>query len=189
MLFKKKSYTDADLIRGCIKNNRRYQERLYKKYFKLALSCVQPYTSDKEEVLSIINQGFLKVFQNIHQVKDSQSLGNWIKTIMQRTRVDAYRNQRKYLEHIVLEMPLQQTNKETTTTQLYVKDIIHFLDQLPPSSAEVFRQYAIEGFKHKEIARNLGISEGTSKWHLSAAREKLKQLINNHYNNHQKNIG
>jgi RNA polymerase sigma-70 factor (ECF subfamily) len=54
------------------------------------------------------------------------------------------------------------------------------VDTLPPASAEVFKLYAIEGFSHAEIGEQLGISDGTSKWHLATARQKLKQLIHQH---------
>ena len=80
-------------------------------------------------------------------------------------------------------MLLEDRDEPTTVTaldNLYFEDIMNMVDLLPPATQQVFVLYAIEGYKHHEIASRLGISEGTSKWHLSAARKQLRQLIEKH---------
>ncbi|MGK0389405.1 MAG: RNA polymerase sigma factor (sigma-70 family) [Maribacter sp.] len=188
MLFRKKTYTDHDLVAGCSKNDRQYQEILYRKYFPKAMGLIMYHVKDKEKSLDIVNQGFLKVFQKIDTIKDAQALEAWIKTIMMRTRSDYFRKDAKYLKAVILEEPRQERSENTTLNDLYFNDIIRLLDKLPPATAEVFRLYAVEGYKHKEIGERLGISEGTSKWHLSAARQKLKELIKEYYDT-QRDVG
>lgn len=188
MLFRKKKYTDQDLVVGCSKNDRQYQEILYRKYFPKAMGLIMYHVGDKEKALEIVNQGFLKVFQKIHTIQDAQALEAWIKTIMMRTRSDYFRKDAKYLKAVILEEPKQERSENRTLNDLYFKDIIRLLDKLPPASAEVFRLYAVEGYKHQEIAQQLGISAGTSKWHLSAARQKLKELIQEYYDT-QRDVG
>ncbi len=188
MLFRKKTYTDHDLVAGCSKNDRRYQERLYKRYFPKAMGLVMYHVKDQEKALEIVNQGFLKVFQKIQTIKDAQALEAWIKTIMMRTRADYFRKDSRYLRSVILEEATDDRTENNTLSNLYFKDIIRLLDHLPPATAEVFRLYAVEGYKHDEIGKHLGISAGTSKWHLSAARSKLRELIHEHYDT-QRDVG
>ena len=92
---------------------------------------------------------------------------------------DYFHDQQKYVHFLVFEerdVPVQAS----PMGQLFAEDILRMVDTLPPASAEVFRLYAIEGFSHAEIGEQLGISDGTSKWHLSTARQQLKKLINQH---------
>ena len=188
MLFRKKTYTDQQLVKGCSENDRHYQELLYRKYFPKAMALMMYHVRDEEKAMDIINQGFLKVFQKIDTIKDPQALEAWIKTIMMRTRADYFRSNSKYLQAVILEEPSHQQTENNTMNNLYFQDIIRLLDKLPPATAEVFRLYAVEGYKHREISEKLGISAGTSKWHLSAARQKLKELIKEFYDT-QKDVG
>lgn len=188
MLFRKKSYTDHDLVDGCSKNDRRFQEILYKKYFPKAMGLMMYHVKDQDKSMEIVNQGFLKVFQKIDTIKDPQALEAWIRTVMMRTRSDYFRKDSKYLRAVILDEPQQERSENKTIDNLYFKDIIRLLDKLPPATAEVFRLYAVEGYKHNEIGEHLGISAGTSKWHLSAARQKLKELIKEFYDT-QKDVG
>ncbi|MBI5913899.1 MAG: RNA polymerase sigma factor, partial [Bacteroidetes bacterium] len=82
----------------------------------------------------------------------------------------------KYLHFLVFEERDEPVHS-SPASQLYLEDILKMVDALPPASAEVFRLYAIEGYSHAEIGERLGISDGTSKWHLATARQKLKQMI------------
>ncbi len=181
MLFKKKTYTDQELVSYCSKNDRRAQEYLYKKYFSKSMSLMMYHVRDPEKSSEIVNHGFLKVFKNIEKINDPQALEAWINTIMMRTRADYFRKDSKYLRSVILEDPDDQSTDNTALSELYFNDIVKLIDKLPPASAEVFKLFAIEGYKHNEIAKQLGISVGTSKWHLSAARQKLKSLINEQY--------
>lgn len=72
---------------------------------------------------------------------------------------------------------VEESAPQNGLTNLYFKDLIHLLDQLPPATKKVFSLYAIEGYKHQEISDMLQISTGTSKWHLANARNKLKSLL------------
>ncbi len=182
MLFRKKTYTNKELVKACGENDRRAQEFLYRKYFPKMMGLLMYHVKDREKALEIANQGFLKVFKKINTIQDEVALEAWIKTIMMRTRSDYFRKDAKYLKAVILEEPSHETTYEDNTlSEMYFKDIVKLIDRLPPASADVFRLYAIEGFKHNEIAEQLGISAGTSKWHLSAARQKLRELIKEYY--------
>ncbi len=181
MLFRKKTYSEIELIAACSDNDRRAQEYLYRKYFSNMMGLMVYHVRDREKAMEIVNQGFLKVFKKINTVNDPKALGGWIKTTMMRTRADYFRSDAKYLRAVILEEPEDSRTESNTLSDLYFNDIVKLIEKLPPASAEVFRLFAIEGYKHNEIADKMGISTGTSKWHLSAARTRLKELIQEHY--------
>ena len=134
------------------------------------------YAAGREEAMTIVNDGFLRVFKKIHLYSFKGSFEGWIRRLVWHSLADYYRQQSKYIHFLVFEE--RDASMEATPLQkLYTSDILRLVDQLPPASQEVFRLYAIEGFTHAEIANQLGISDGTSKWHLSNARQKLKEMM------------
>lgn len=165
------------IILGCVEKKRSAQELLYKKYYgKMMALCIR-YFKNKDDAKDAMNMGFLKVFQNIHLFDEDKNLEAWIYTIIQRTALDLVRKQIK-IKNIETEISEQSAFVEPEILQnLYVQDLMLLLNQLPDTSRLVFTLYAIENFKHYEIAKELSISEGTSKWHVNNARKLLKELI------------
>lgn len=164
------------IIQGCIDNNRVSQEKLYRYYFSKMISMCYRYTSDQETALTIVNDGFLKVFKKIDTYSHQGSFEGWIRRIVFHSISDYFRKENKYLKFMVFEEreKVLDTNAEN---QLYYEDLIKLVDNLPGKSKDVFTLFAIEGYSHKDIGKQLGISEGTSKWHLSEARKLMKKLI------------
>jgi len=164
------------LVEGCVNNDRRCQEALYRKFFATMYPFVCRYTSDKEEALHIVNSGFLRVFKKIHQFGFKGSLEGWIRRIMFHAVANHFRSQKNKIQF----MTLEDFDKPEPATQLhsfYEDDILKMIDLLPNASGNVFKLFALEGYTHAEIGDQLSISVGTSKWHLSEARKRLKELI------------
>ena len=165
-----------EIIKGCIDNDRRSQEVLYKHFFPAMMNMCRRYSSDPDTLLSIINDGFLKVFQNINKFEDRGSLEGWIRKIVFRSLSDHFKKENKYLKLMIFEERDSQM-KSNALDELYFEDILELVGQLPTATQKVFRLYAIEGYTHPEVSDLLNISVGTSKWHLSEARKQLKSLI------------
>lgn len=179
-IFNKKTYTEEELVTGCAANDRRAQEALYRRFFPEMLRMCRRYTRDDDTALEILNNGFLRVFKKIHTFSFKGSLEGWIRRLVYHSMADYYRDNARYLHFLVLEdhdKPVQESSHEV----FYEEDILKAVQTLPPVSQEVFRLYAIEGYSHAEIAESLQMSEGTSKWHLSTARQKLRELLAKHY--------
>lgn len=168
------------LVRGCSSNDRRSQELLYRQFYNPMMAVCFRYVRNREDAIEVLHTGFLKVYQNIGSFDETKSaLFTWIQTIMVRTSIDFLRKKN----------PLGQAVEWTEATEPEIEaevlinksgeEILYFLTQLSPSTATVFNLYVIEGYNHKEIARLLAISEGTSKWHLSEAKKKLATLLKN----------
>jgi RNA polymerase sigma factor (sigma-70 family) len=173
-----KAFLDT-IISGCMEKKRSAQEVLYKKYYGKMMGLCLRYFKNKEDAKDAMNMGFLKVFKNIHLFDKEKNLDAWIYTIIQRTALDLVRKQVK-IKNIETEITEKSASIEPEILQqLYVQDLMLLLNQLPDTSRLVFTLYAIENFKHHEIAEELSISEGTSKWHVNHAKKILKELILN----------
>ena len=175
-IFGKKNYSEQELVSGCAANDRRAQEALYRHFFPEMLRMCRRYTRDEDTAIEIANNGFLRVFKKIHLFEFKGSLEGWIRRLVYRCMADYYRKNARYLHFLVLEDHDQGVSAKGLEP-FYEADILRAVGTLPPTSQEVFRLYAIEGYSHAEIADNLHMSEGTSKWHLSTARQKLRELI------------
>lgn len=164
------------LIDGCKANDRSAQERLYRTFFDKMLAMCRRYTQDEDQQISIINDGFLKVFKKIDQYDHQGSFEGWVRRLVFTSLSDYFRKENKYLKFMIFEEHDTNLQPESMNA-LYYKDVVELIDLLPNKTMQVFRRYAIEGYTHKDIGNELGMSEGTSKWHLSEARKKLKELL------------
>ena len=167
------------LIKGCIKNNRTAQEALYKLFYADMLRVCLNYLSDKELASEALNAGFLKVFQSINSFdKEKGVLGGWIRKIMIFTAIDLCR---KELKFNAADMSLNEASEVFISPfvleKLYFEDILISIRTLPLATQTVFNLSVIDGFSHGEIAGQLGISEGTSRWHLAEAKRRLRVLL------------
>lgn len=175
-LFGNKNYTDEQLVEGCVRNDRRMQEAFYRRFFPEMLRMCLRYTRDEDTAIEIVNNGFLRVFKKLHTYAFKGSLEGWVRRLVYHSMADYYRDNARYLHFLVLE-ERDDVVPERGHDVFYEEEILKAVSALPPVSQEVFRLYAIEGYSHAEIADNLSISEGTSKWHLSTARQKLREML------------
>jgi len=177
--FARIKYTEEALVAGCVKNDRRCQEALYRKYFPKMRSMVARYTDDSEIAMEIINNGFLRVFKKIDTFSFKGSLEGWIRRLVFHSVSDYFKRNSKYNEMIIFE-ERDAVGSTDLVNKLYMDDLLEIVKSVPKASQKVFILYAIDGYTHPEIADQLGISVGTSKWHLSEARKKLKELLKLH---------
>ena len=169
-------HSEKEIIEGCRRNERYWQELLYRQYFPVMMSMAMRYANDRETAASIVNEGMLKVYMKIDQYGFKGSFEGWMRRLVFHTLSDHYRREKKHLHFMVFE-ERDQSTPVNALSDLYEEDIMAMVEELPPSSAEVFKLYAIQGYTHVEIAEMVGISVGTSKWHLSNARKKLQELL------------
>ena len=170
--------TDIELINGCINNNRRAQEHLYKKFYGPMASICLRYTRNQEDAIEVLHNGFLKVFKNIHTYDTARaSLYTWVRTIIINCAIDFIRQRSKFHTHIELEKVDEPAIDADAIQRMSSHEVLLLVQKLSPATQTVFNLYVVEGYNHREIANLLGISEGTSKWHLSEARKQLQKLL------------
>jgi len=126
--------------------------------------------------MKIVNSGFLRVFKKLHTFQFTGSLEGWIRKIVYHCLADHFK--KKSSNIYFLEIEHGEKPKDNYVLEgLYAEDILKLIDKLPNATRRVFILYAIEGYKHHEIDEEVNISIGTSKWHLSEARKKLKTFL------------
>jgi len=136
------------------------------------------YTKNEMDAIEVLNSGFYKVFKNIRQYNpDKASLYTWIRTIIINNCLDFIRVKEKNIKAEELDKAEEIELEPEIISKMKSVDLLEMIRQLPTATQTVFNLYVIEGYTHKEIGQRVGISEGTSKWHLSEARKILKQLI------------
>ncbi len=164
---------EKSLIKKAISNNREAQKQLFEQYSPKMLGVCRQYVKDLHHAEDLLLQGFLKVFTNLHKFKHEGSFEGWIRRIMVNTCI-SYLSKKNRIDlsnedYVFNDSPTESI--ESTT----VEDIQKLIDQLPEGYKMVFNLFAIEGYKHSEIAQQLNISESTSKSQLFKARKMLQE--------------
>jgi RNA polymerase sigma factor (sigma-70 family) len=166
-----------DLLEGCKRADRRTQELLYKMLASRMLGVCMRYAKDHFEAEDILQTGFVKVFQKVNEFRGDGSFEGWIRRIMVNTAIETYRKNQRMLNLVDIDEVFDAPQVTFDMDGLEVKDLLNLIQQLSPGYKLVFNLYAIEGYAHKEIAKQLGITEGASKSQLSRARAILKDKL------------
>lgn len=169
---------EKELIQGCVDKDRFSQSRLYKLLApKMLVVCLR-YSKNKEEAEEILQEGFMKVFSFIHQYSFSGSFEGWVRKIMVNCALQKFRSKSAMYNVVDIEsVSIEEVSSENILSQIGVKELLKMVQLLPPSYKMVFNLYVFEGMKHREIAEQLGITEGTSKSNLSDARAILQKAV------------
>jgi RNA polymerase sigma factor (sigma-70 family) len=177
------SYTEASnpaelqlIITSCGRNDRGAQERLYTLFYPKMMSLAMRYVQDRASAEDVVNMGFLKCFQKIDTFNFQGSFEGWLRKIVLRTALDSIKLNEKYHDKMVF-VEKEEYIERDHGERMYYDQLIVLINQLPKTTRLVFNLSVLEGYQHKEIAALLGISEGTSKWHLSEGRRVLKEKI------------
>ncbi|MFZ4546782.1 MAG: RNA polymerase sigma factor [Bacteroidales bacterium] len=165
------------VIAACKSNNASAQRVLVKLFFGYVKSIALRYSADNTLADEILNESFLKVFNNLHKYDEKQAFKGWLRTIVVNTAIDSYRKNKQTPDYENLEdVQLADLNGDAISS-ISAEEILALVQQLSPVYRMVFSLYVIDGYSHKEIAEKLGIKEGTSKSNLQDARKRLQSMI------------
>lgn len=167
---------EAQLIKKARRNHRKAQRILYELHAQKMLSVCRYYVNDVQNAEEVMLNGFFKVFTKLKDFKQEGSFEGWIRRIMIRESISFLRQQ-KQVEFSTNDIEVYDDFTNNIKTEMEVEEIQHLIDNLPEGYRMVFVMYAIEGYKHSEIAELLKISTGTSKSQLFKARKLLQQHI------------
>lgn len=166
------------LIKGCRENDLSCQEQLYRHCYPEMIGICHRYAGDMDGAGIIFNNAMLRVFKNIHSYREEGKLMGWIKTIIINCSLDFVKQQNKFKEQSTPGIYEQEVNIPAEVFSLVsAKEIQKMIRELPKATATVFNLYMYEGFTHRQVAESLGISEGTSKWHINEGRKLLKTKL------------
>lgn len=177
---------DQELIKSCIKDDRKAIEQLYKYCFQSLMPLCFRYHRNEEDARSSLNIGFVKIIGALKDVnQDGFNFNGWSKRIMNNTLIDEYRKRKKHMERYSStdsESELDyfaESNVNDALDNFGTHTILELIKKLPESTGQVFNLYVIDGYNHKEIGDLMGFAEGTSKWHLSQAKKMLREMLEN----------
>jgi RNA polymerase sigma factor (sigma-70 family) len=171
-------------VEGCALNKRESQKILYSSFYGYAMAICDRYTSKQDDAVEILNDGFLKVFKEIHHYKPAyadvvSSFKGWLRKIIVYTAIDHFRKNQKHQIVTQLDNVVYQVSSvgEDAIDKLSYEEIIRAVQELSPGYRTVFNLFVIDGLSHEEISNQLNISVGTSKSNLSKARRQLQKIL------------
>ncbi|MGH1435306.1 MAG: RNA polymerase sigma factor [Lewinella sp.] len=174
--------TEQELISACQKQDPLAQRRLYETFSPKMLGVCRRYLSRAEDAEDVLVEGFCKVFQNLEQYTGKGSFEGWVRRIMVNESLMFLRKKHALRNAYEIKEYFDLRSDQNVVAELAAQDILYLLDQLPTGYRTVFNLYVIEGFKHREIAEELGISINTSKSQLILAKKRLQEsLLNVNY--------
>jgi RNA polymerase sigma factor (sigma-70 family) len=172
---------EKKLIEKCIKGDRKSQLQLYEQLFSLLMGMAKRYYRNREDCKASVNAAFLKILDSLTNYNDSGSFEGYCRRIMTNNLIDEWRKQKNYRSIMTEEKAHTEDLEEEVFNEadrrFEEEEAREMLLELPEATRHVFNLFALEGFSHGEIAKSIGISEGTSRWHVNDARRILKNLI------------
>jgi RNA polymerase sigma factor (sigma-70 family) len=172
-----KNISDEELVKGCLKDKRDFQEALYRKYADQMYSVVMMYTDDSDAAADILQDAFIRVFRKLSSFRFESPLGAWIRRIVVNKALEHFRREKRKNEIIDEFVSQKPQIIDDLLDQINTNDIVRLVNELPVKAAMILKLYSIEGYQHNEIAKILEISEGTSKSQLSRAKALLREKL------------
>jgi RNA polymerase sigma-70 factor (ECF subfamily) len=180
-------FDEEIILKGCREGKRNAQKQLYDRYVSSMLAICLRYSKSRDEAEDLIQEGFLKIFQNINTYRKHGSLEGWIKRIMINHALNQYKKNRKipFAEDVeeINENEILSFDEEVEYSEpVSPETLLAMIQSLPEGYRMVFNLYAFEGYSHKEIAEAMNFSENTSKTQLMKARRQLRKKYSDYTN-------
>lgn len=170
---------DKTIWQGLVRNNRKDQEVLYRRYYSYGMSVCLRYTNTREEAKELLHDGFMVMFQDPKKFDPNQAFKPWFRRVLVNLCINHFRKyQGKQEESSLDEVKELDSSQPTALENLQFEELLVLILKLPAAYRAVFNLYVLDGYSHEEIANLLDISIGTSKSNLSRARQKLRAMLN-----------
>jgi RNA polymerase sigma factor (sigma-70 family) len=170
--------TEEAILQGCLKNNAAAQKELYQKYSPKMLVVCYRYAHNREDAEDMLQEGFIKVFSQIHTFESRGALEGWIRRIIVHTCINNLKKNKRFNESVdIIYANSIQVREESIPSIIQAKEVVECIRLLPIGYRTVLNLYAIEGFSHKEISSMLDIEESTSRSQYTRAKAMLEDML------------
>lgn len=170
--------TEENLIKKCASGNSLAQKTFYEKFAGKMMGVCLRYAQDYEEAQDVMQDAFIKIFNNLPDYKKKGSLEGWVRRIVVNTALDSYRKNKKHIGNVDVDtVDYMLDDNAYIIESLNADDLLVIINKLPAGYKVVFNLFAIEGYSHKEIAERLNITESTSKSQYSRAKKTLREIL------------
>lgn len=170
--------TEEQMLQGCLKNNASTQEALYNRFSPRMLGVCYRFARNREDAEDMMQEGFIKVFSQIHQFRGQGALEGWIRRIIVHTCINILKKNKKFSDSVDLfHASTLHLNENNIPSLLQAKQVVECIRLLPLGYRTVLNLYAIEGYSHREIASILDIEESTSRSQYTRAKSMLEDIL------------
>ena len=170
--------TEEALLKGCLSNNATAQRELYNKYSSKMLSVCYRYSHNREDAEDMLQEGFIKVFLQIHTFENRGAFEGWIRRIIVHTCINILKKNKKFNESVdIIHATGIQVREESIPAIIQAKQVVECIRMLPVGYRTVLNLYAVEGYSHREIAAMLDIEESTSRSQYTRAKAMLEDIL------------
>ena len=170
--------TEEALLQGCLKNNAAAQKELYEKYSPKMMAVCYRYAHSREDAEDMLQEGFIKVFSQMHSFENRGAFEGWIRRIIVHTCINILKKNKKFNESVdLIHASSLQVREENIPSIIQAKQVIECIRLLPIGYRTVLNLYAIEGYTHKEISDMLDIEESTSRSQYTRAKAMLEDVL------------
>lgn len=177
---------DKKLISDCLKNNRAAQKQLYNQYADVMLGVCYRYTKSLADAEDVLQEGFIRVFKNLHQYKYEGELGAWIRRVMVTTALNYLKRNARYQSDLAFDkIEMHPVSDDNPEMLLNTKELASLIQQLPTGYQTIFNLYAVEGYSHVEVGELLGIADGTSRSQYARARALMIVWVKKYYSDNK----
>jgi len=165
---------DSILVKNCIDGSQKAQRMLFEKFAPKMLGVCLRYAKNTEQAEDVLQDAFVKVFTKL-EMFNGGSLEGWIRRIMVNTSLDQIRKEKKFQDNVSMDIVDFKVEKNSYILEnIHAEELLKLINEIPIGYRTVFNMFAIEGYSHKEIAKELGVSENTSKSQYSRAKAHLQ---------------
>ena len=176
--------TEDEIVSKCKTGSLKHQELLYKQFYGYAMGISARYSLNTDDALEVVNDAFIKVFNNINSYNTDKPFKAWLRTIVVNTAIDRRRKELKFMANTDLDNAVAVGTNANAVENLNAQDILKLMKQLPHIQLTIFNMYEIDGYNHDEIGKILNLPASSSRVYLSRAKDKLRQLITTETQSH-----
>lgn len=170
--------TEEQMLIGCIKNNATAQEELYHRFSPRMLGVCYRFAKNREDAEDMLQEGFIKVFTQLHQYRNEGALEGWIRRIVVHTCINVLKKNKKFADSVdIMHANGIRIKEDMIPSIMQAKQVVECIRLLPLGYRTVLNLYAIEGFSHKEIGDLLEIGESTSRSQYTRAKAMLEDIL------------
>jgi len=170
--------TEELMLAGCLTNNAASQEALYNRFSPRMLGVCYRFAKNREDAEDMLQEGFIKIFSQIHQYRGDGALEGWIRRIVVHTCINVLKKNKKFSDSVdIIHANSLHVKEDMIPSIMQAKQVVECIRILPMGYRTVLNLYAIEGFSHKEIANLLDIEESTSRSQYTRAKAMLEEIL------------
>ena len=170
--------TEEQMLAGSIKNNAAAQEELYNRFSPRMLGVCYRFAKNREDAEDMLQEGFIKVFTQLHQYRNEGALEGWIRRIVVHTCINILKKNKKFADSVdIIHAKTLHIREDMIPSIMQAKQVVECIRLLPMGYRTVLNLYAIEGFSHREIGNLLDIEESTSRSQYTRAKAMLEDIL------------